>query len=384
MKKICVITGGRAEYGILYPLIKLIHSSIKTKLFLIATGMHNSKTFGETYKEIKKDKFPIFSKIEMLVDNDTPQSICKSMGLGSILLSDQLVRAKPDLVVLLGDRYETFMAASVSMVLRIPIIHIQGGEVTKGAIDDQFRHAITKLSNVHFVFTEKYKKRVIQLGENPNHVFNYGALNVDSLSKVKIISKNNLEKLINFKLSGDVALVTYHSVTLDKMSSKSNFLQILKALESFKNLKIIFTKTNSDTDGRIINTLIDQFVKKNKDRSISYVSLGQLKYINLLRYISLMVGNSSSGIIETPYFKLPVINIGDRQEGRIFGKNIINSAPNYIFIKKAINKGLSIKFKRSLDKMIDPYFKKNTAKKIFNKAVSLKKFQDTKKDFYNL
>ena len=384
MKKICVITGGRAEYGILYPLIKLIHSSKKTKLFLIATGMHNSKTFGETYKEIQKDKFPIFSKIEMLIDNDTPQSICKSMGLGTILLSDQLVRANPDLVVLLGDRYETFVAASVSMVLRIPIVHIQGGEVTKGAIDDQFRHAITKLSNIHFVFTENYKKRVIQLGENPSNVFNYGALNVDSLKKIKTISKNNLEKLINFELSGDIALVTYHSVTLDQNSSKSNFLQILKALESFKNLKIIFTKTNSDTDGRIINSLIDKFVKKNKDRCVSYVSLGQLKYINLLKHVSLMIGNSSSGIIETPYFKLPVINIGDRQEGRIFAKNIISTIPNYLLIRKAINKALSIKFKISLNKMVDPYFKKNTAKNIFNKIISLKKFQNTKKEFHNL
>lgn len=384
MLKICVITGGRAEYGILHPLIKLIHKSKQTKLFLITTGMHNAKTFGETSKEIEKDKLPIYSKIEMQVDNDTPQSVCKSIGLGSILLSDELVKVNPDYVILLGDRYETFMAATVSMILRIPIIHIQGGEVTKGAIDDQFRHSISKLSNIHFVFTETYKKRVIQLGENPNYVFNFGALNVDSLSRVKKLKKNELEKLLDLKLLKNVAVVTYHSVTLSPKSSKKDFEEILKALQSFKNLQIIFTKTNSDTDGRVINTLIDEFVRNNKDRSVSFVSLGQLRYINLLRYASLMIGNSSSGIIETPYFKLPVVNIGDRQEGRIIAQNIINTPPLHNQVKKAIIKALSSNFQKSLKNMTDPYFKKNTANKIFLKITSLKKLRHTKKKFFDL
>lgn len=384
MLKICVITGGRAEYGILHPLIKLIHKSKKTKLFLITTGMHNAKTFGETSKEIEKDKLPIHSKIEMQVDNDTPQSVCKSIGLGSILLSDELVKVNPDYVILLGDRYETFMSATVSMILRIPIVHIQGGEVTKGAIDDQFRHSISKLSNIHFVYTETYRKRVIQLGENPNYVFNFGALNVDSLSRVKKIKKNELEKLLDLKLLKNVAVVTYHSVTLSPNSSKKDFEEILKALQSIENLQIIFTKTNSDTDGRVINKLIDEFVKNNEDRSASFVSLGQLRYINLLRYASLMIGNSSSGIIETPYFKLPVVNIGDRQEGRILAQNIINTPPSYYLVKKAIIKALSPKFQKSLKNMTDPYFKENTANKIFSKITSLKKISHTKKKFFDL
>ena len=383
-KNIIIITSNRAEYGILKPLISLFSKSNEFKLNLIVSGAHVSKTFGQTYKEITKDGFKIKSKIECLIDNDSEVSVSKSMSILSLSLCEKISEIKPDCIILLGDRFETHACACVSAVMNVPIAHIQGGEITEGAIDDKLRHSITKLSNFHFVFTEIYKKRVIQMGENPNNVFNVGALNGDSLLKVKKLSKTEIEKLINFKIDNNTILFTFHSVTLEPGTSEKYIKTIIKVFEYKKELRIIFTKTNPDADGRIINSYIDKFVKNNNKRSIAVESLGHFKYINTLRHVSLLVGNSSSGIIETPFLSLPTINIGTRQKGRVRASNIIDCKCSYKEIMNAFKIFKSKKFLANLKNLNNPYKIDKTSLKIYSILKKrLKKIQN-KKSFYDI
>jgi len=302
-----------------------------------------------------------------------------------ISFSESLKRLKPDMLVLLGDRFETFAAAQVAYVSRIPVTHIQGGELSAGAIDNGFRHSITKMSSLHFVYADVYKKRVNQLGEATDTIFNYGALNLDSINKTKKLSLRRLEKKLNFKLGKKNILVTFHSSTLEKNLSRKNFNEILKSIQKIKDYKIIFTKTNADTDGRIINRMIDEFVKKNKENSISFKNLGQERYVSLLKFIDVVIGNSSSGIIETPTFKIPTLNIGARQAGRLKASNIIDVQPNELKITKAFKYATSQFFLKKINKLENPFYKKNTAILIKNKIKSLagklniiKKFVDLK------
>lgn len=382
-KKILVVTGGRAEYGILKPLLEEIKLSNKLKLNLVVTGTHLSNEFGYTISEIKKDKFSISDKIEIILSSDSTVSIAKSMGLLMISFSETLARLKPDLVILLGDRFETFAAGSVCLVSRIPICHIQGGELTKAAIDDSFRHSLTKMSYYHFVYAKKYKQRLIQLGENKKRVFNYGALNVDAIKKTKLISKDEVYNLFNVNKNNKIILVTFHSSTLEKNTSHSDFLKILNFLKKIKGFHIIFTKTNADTDGRIINKLIDHFIKNSQNAS-AYISLGQIKYLSLLKYSYLVVGNSSSGIIETPHFKKPTLNIGERQEGRIKALNIIDVEPDEDKLFKAFKKIESKNFQNKLKKMKDPFDKGNTSKLIVKTLEKLNLPKEIKKDFMDI
>lgn len=383
-KNIIIITSNRAEYGILKPLIFLFSKSNEFKLNLIVSGAHVSKTFGQTYKEITKDGFKIKSSIECLIDNDSEVSVSKSMSILSLSLCEKISEIKPDCIILLGDRFETHACACVSAVMNVPIAHIQGGEITEGAVDDKLRHSITKLSNFHFVFTEIYKKRVIQMGENPNNVFNVGALNGDSLLKVKKLSKTEIEKLINFKIDNNTILFTFHSVTLEPGTSEKYIKTIMKVFEYKKELRIIFTKTNPDADGRIINSYIDKFVKNNNKRSIAVESLGHFKYINTLRHVSLLVGNSSSGIIETPFLSLPTINIGTRQKGRVRASNIIDCKCSYEEIMNAFKIFKSKKFLANLKNLNNPYKINKTSFKIYSILKKrLKKIQN-KKSFYDI
>ncbi len=383
-KNIIIITSNRAEYGILKPLISLFSKSNEFKLNLIVSGAHVSKTFGQTYKEITKDGFKIKSSIECLIDNDSEVSVSKSMSILSLSLCEKISEIKPDCIILLGDRFETHACACVSAVMNVPIAHIQGGEITEGAVDDKLRHSITKLSNFHFVFTEIYKKRVIQMGENPNNVFNVGALNGDSLLKVKKLSKTEIEKLINFKIDNNTILFTFHSVTLEPGTSEKYIKTIMKVFEYKKELRIIFTKTNPDADGRIINSYIDKFVKNNNKRSIAVESLGHFKYINTLRHVSLLVGNSSSGIIETPFLSLPTINIGTRQKGRVRASNIIDCKCSYEEIMNAFKIFKSKKFLANLKNLNNPYKINKTSLKIYSILKKrLKKIQN-KKSFYDI
>lgn len=385
IKSICVITGSRAEYGLLRPLIEVIDKDEDLNLQLIVTGMHLSPEFGLTYREIEKDGFKIDEKIETLLSSDSVVGISKSMGLTIISFTECFLRLKPDMVLVLGDRYEIFAATSATAVANIPVAHLHGGETTEGAFDEAFRHSITKMSYLHFTSTEAYRKRVIQLGEHPSRVFNVGAIGIESIKKLSLFSKEELEDIINFKLDKAYSLVTFHPVTLENNTSEVQFKELLAAFDKFKNLNLIFTKSNSDSNGRIINSLIDQYVSKNSDRTISFTSMGQLKYLSAMKYCSLVIGNSSSGIIEAPSFNVPTINIGDRQKGRIKANSVINCNPRSKEIVDAINTALSAEFKEKIRNIKNPYGDGNVSYKIIDKV---KEFifseLDLKKTFYDL
>ena len=325
-RKICVVTGTRAEYGLLRWVIKGIKESHDLQLQLVVTGMHLSPEFGLTYKDIQQDGYPIKKKVEMLLSSDTTSGIIKSMGLGIISYAEAFDELKPDLLVVLGDRYEIFSAASAAMIARIPIGHIHGGEATEGLIDESIRHSITKMSHLHFVATEEYKNRVIQLGETPKNIFNVGGLGIDSIKRLNLLEKKELEDEINFKFGLKNLMITFHPVTLEQNTSSDQMKELLSALENMHDTKLIFTMPNADTDGRVLFDIVNDFVIQNPNAK-SYTSLGQLKYLSCLKYVDGVVGNSSSGIIEAPSFNIGTINIGDRQKGRIKAQSIIDVVP---------------------------------------------------------
>ena len=382
-RKICIVTGSRAEYGLLYWLIKEVNVDQNLELQLIATGMHLSVEFGLTYKEIEKD-FKINKKIDMHLSSDTTVGISRSMGIAQKSFSEAYNQLKPDIIVVLGDRYEIFSAASAAMVSRIPIAHIHGGEATEGSIDEAIRHCITKMSHLHFTAAEEYSKRVIQLGEHPSKVFKVGGMGIENIKRLKLLSKENLEKKIDFKLNIKNILISFHPVTLEKDTSKKQFLEILEAIDDLKDTNIILTKTNSDMDGKIINSMIDKYVAKNKDKSISITSMGQLNFLSALQHIDFIIGNSSSGLLEAPSFKIGTINIGDRQKGRIKAKSVIDCSPNKKSIKDAIKKVYSTEFQNLLKNVKNPYgdgCPSQTIVKILN-SVSLDDL--LKKSFFNI
>lgn len=383
MKKICVITGTRAEYGLLSSLMSAIQDDSTFELQLVVTGMHLSPEFGLTYREIEKDGFVINEKVEMLLSSDSDAGITKSTGLGMIGFADVFVRLKPDLVILLGDRFETFAAATAAYLAKIPIAHLHGGEVTEGATDEALRHAITKMSYLHFTSTESYSKRVIQLGESPERVFNVGAIGIDNIKKLQLLDKKQLEDSIDFELDKPFLLVTYHPVTLENNSAEAQFNELLKALSTIKNLKVIFTKPNSDANGRVIISLIDKFVAQNPETAIAFTSLGQLKYLSLMQFTTAVVGNSSSGIIEAPSFGIPTVNIGDRQKGRERADTVIDCGYTETEISEAINKVISDDFQQFCNTIENVYGDGNTTQRI----VEILKSTDNislKKPFYDL
>ena len=382
-KNICVVTGTRAEYGLLYWLIKEIESDNKLALQLIATGMHLSPEFGLTYKEIEKD-FKIDKKIEILLSSDTATGISKSMGLGQISFAEAFDDLKPDIVVVLGDRYEICSAVNAAMVARIPIAHLHGGEATEGSIDEAIRHSITKMSHLHFTATEEYKNRVIQLGENPKRVFNVGGIGIENIKRNKLLSKDEFEKSIGFKLNKKNILVTFHPTTLEYKTSQKQFQELLDVIEGLKDINIIFTKSNSDTDGRIINQMIDEYVNKNPYKSVGFASLGQLRYLSALRYVDIIVGNSSSGLLEAPSFKIGTINIGDRQNGRIKAESIIDCSPNSKSIKKAFTKIYSNKFQELLKNVKNPYGNGCASQKIIRVLKKKNLNNILKKNFFDI
>jgi GDP/UDP-N,N'-diacetylbacillosamine 2-epimerase (hydrolysing) len=363
MRKICVVTGTRAEYGLLFWLMKEIQADANLELQVIVTGMHLSPEFGLTYKEIEKE-FSISKKIEMLLSSDTSIGISKSMGLAQISFAEAYAELSPDIVVVLGDRFEIFSAATAAMIARIPIAHIHGGETTEGAFDEAIRHSITKMSHLHFVATEAYRQRVIQLGEAPDKVFNFGAPGLDNIQNLQLLSKDNLEREINFKLGQKSLLVTFHPVTLESNTAQEQFQQLLFALDELSDTQIIFTKANADTNGRVINSMIDEYVSAHPSKTASYASLGQLRYLSALQYVDAVVGNSSSGLIEAPSFKIGTINIGDRQKGRIKAASVIDCAPEAKAISKALRQLFSTGFQQSLVNTKNPYGQAGASKKI--------------------
>ena len=381
-RKVCVITGTRAEYGLLYWLMKEIQSDKDLQLQLIVTGMHLSSEFGLTYKEIEKN-FKIDKKVEMLLSSDTVLGISKSMGLAQISFSEAYEELAPDILIVLGDRYEIFSAVSSAMISRIPIAHISGGEVTEGVIDEAIRHAITKMSHLHFVSTEEYKNRVIQLGEHPNRVFNLGAIGIDNINKLKLFSKNEFVKSIDFSLNKKNILVTFHPVTLEKSTSKEQFQELLNSIDELEDTNIIFTKSNSDTDGRVINQMIDAYVSRNNN-AVSFISMGQVRYLSALKFVDAVVGNSSSGLTEAPIFGIGTINIGDRQKGRINLGSVINCNPTKESISNAFNELYSERFQKALSIVKSPYGNGGTSEKIKNIVKNFDLKNILKKSFYDL
>jgi len=362
-KKICVITGSRSEYSLLKILMKDISKTDCLQLQTVVTGMHLSPEFGYTINEIKKDGFEINKKVEMLLSSDSSVGISKSTGLGVIGFADVFEELNPDMIILLGDRFESLSAAIAAMFFKIPISHIHGGEITEGAYDESIRHSLTKISYLHFVSTNVYKNRVIQLGESPKRVFNVGALGCQIINKHKFLSKKELEDEIPFKFGKKNILVTYHPETLKVRSSSIDFDQLLKALNSFPDINILFTYPNADNDGRVIIKMINEYCKSNNNAHF-IPSLGSKRYLSFVKHCDGVIGNSSSSIIELPSLKKGAINIGNRQKGRVLGDNIINAIPEKNEIINAIKLLFSNDFKNKLKKIKNPYENGNTSSKI--------------------
>ena len=386
MKRIGIMTGTIAEYGLLKSLMQEINKDNDLELYLIVSGMHLSPEFGMTYKEIEEDGFEINAKVEMLLSSDSPAGISKSIGLGVIGFADEFQRADLDMLILLGDRYEALSAAISAMVMRIPIAHLHGGELTEGAIDEGIRHSITKMSYLHFTSTEEYRRRVIQLGENPERVFCVGAIGVENIKKINLMTKEELERSIHFEIDENTVIVTYHPVTLENNTVEEQFLNLLEVLDRNPKIRMIFTKANADTNGRIVNELIDKYAAQNSERACAFMSLGQKRYLSALKYCRIVIGNSSSGIIEAPSFGKPIINIGDRQKGRICADSVINCGYTQQEIQQAMETALTEEFENKARNCRNPYEKENTAANIISviKDYLLNDKIKLKKGFYDI
>lgn len=386
MRKICVVTGTRAEYGLLCRLMRLIQESPDTQLQVIATNMHLSPMYGNTFQEIEKDGFTIDCKIPIIDENaeDNAVTTVKSMATALSGFAEAYNTLKPDLVVVLGDRYEILAAATAALIERIPIAHLHGGEVTEGAYDDAIRHSITKMSHLHFTSTEEYRKRVIQLGEQPDRVFYVGAPGVENIKKFPLMSKDEVEESVNFKLDENTILVTYHPVTLGEHTAEKDIKEFIGALEERKDLRVFFTMPNSDTGSQAIVDAINEFVANNADRAIAYKSLGIKRYLSVMKYAGAVVGNSSSGLLEVPSFGIPTLNIGDRQKGRMAADSVYNCDTDKESILKGLDIIMSPAFRKKAAETHNPYEKTNTAEEIF-KVISTYPLDNlVQKHFYDL
>lgn len=381
-RKICVITGARAEYGLLRWVMQGIKDDPELTLQVIATGMHLSPEFGLTYREIEKDGFKIDRKVEMLTSSDTPVGIAKSMGLGLIGFADALNELSPDLIVVLGDRFEIFAAVAAALVARIPVAHLHGGEATEGLIDEAIRHSITKMSHLHFVAAEEYRQRVIQLGEQPERVFLVGGLGVDNIKRLKLLDRAELEASLDFELGQKNLLITFHPVTLETATALDQMEELLATLAELKNTQLIFTLPNADTDGRALMKMVEQFVAQHPNAR-AYTSLGQLRYLSCIAQVDGVVGNSSSGLAEVPSLKKGTINIGDRQRGRLQAASVINCEPTRESIEAALKRLYSADFQVSLSQVLNPYGEGGASEKIVASIKSAPLEDVLKKRFYD-
>ena len=382
-RKICVITGTRAEYGLLRWVMQGIKDDAELTLQIIATGMHLSPEFGLTYSEIEKDGFQIDRRVEMLTSSDTSVGIAKSMGLGMIGFADALNELEPDLIVVLGDRFEILSAVSAALVARIPVAHLHGGETTEGAFDEALRHSITKMSHLHFVAAEEYRQRVIQLGEQPDKVFLVGGVGIDNIKRLQLLDRRELEESLDFALGANSLLVTFHPVTLETATAENQMAELLAALAELQGTQLIFTMPNADTDGRALIKMIEQFVS-TRANAHAYTSLGQLRYLSCIAQVDGVIGNSSSGLAEVPSFRKGTINIGDRQRGRLNASSVINCVPTRAAITAALQRLYSPDFQQSLSHTINPYGEGGASARIVEiiKACALDDI--VKKTFYDL
>ncbi|ELY7391637.1 UDP-N-acetylglucosamine 2-epimerase (hydrolyzing) [Cronobacter universalis] len=363
-RKVAIFTGTRAEYGLLYWLMKDVQNDSELSLQILVSGMHLSPEFGNTWQQIEKDGFSIDEKIEILLSSDSPAGTAKSIGLGVLGFTDALCRLQPDIVVILGDRFEALAAAQTAMILRIPVLHLHGGEITEGAYDDAIRHAITKLSYLHGTSTEEYRKRVIQLGEDPSRVVNVGALGLDYLRRGSFMTVEELAESLSFTLRKPYFLVTYHPVTLGHEPPERSFQCLLEALDEFPDHQVIITYPNADDGGRRIIPLLEAYAATASGRVLATPSLGQMRYLSAVKHASAVVGNSSSGIIEAPSFDVPTVNIGMRQKGRMAAKSVINCFANKKSICEALNIAISQSYKANGEKIINPYGQGDASAKI--------------------
>jgi len=383
-RKVCVVTGSRAEFGLMRWLMEKIKASDDLSLQVLATGMHLSPECGHTISEIEDAGFSIDEGVEMLLSSDSKQAISKSMGIGLIGISDALDRLRPDLLVLTGDRFEIFTAAIAAMNAGIPMAHIHGGELTEGAIDDMVRHSITKMSHLHFVAAEEYKQRVIQLGEDPKTVFNVGALGIDAAQHVELLPEADLVRELNLNPKRERLLITFHPVTIEEQTASEEQLStLLQVLLNYPDVDLVFTYPNADFGGRKLKILIDQFVSNNSNaRAVS--SLGQVKYFTLLSIANGVIGNSSSGLLEAPCFRVGTVNIGERQQGRLSGSSVINCQPTFVDISDSIDKLFSADFQAALKRLTNPYKNLNASEKILRTISSFPLKNIRKKKFYNI
>ena len=382
-RKICVVTGSRAEYGLLRWVMQGIRETAGLELQVIATGMHLSPEFGLTYREIEKDGFQIDRKVEMLLSSDTPAGLAKSTGLGLIGFGDALHQLRPDLMLVLGDRFEILSAVTAALFARIPVAHLHGGEATEGAFDESIRHSITKMSHLHFVAAEEYRNRVIQLGEQPERVFLVGGLGIDNIRKLALLDRQALEAALEFKLGPRNLLLTFHPVTLENKTSAQQMEELLAALETLEDTRLIFTLPNADTDGRVLFGMIEKFVADHANAR-AYASLGQLRYLSCLRHVDAVVGNSSSGLAEAPSFQKGTINIGDRQRGRLRAQSVIDCDPDRQSIAAALQRLYSPAFQTALKTVRNPYGEGGASEKIVRTLRDHPLESILKKSFYDL
>jgi GDP/UDP-N,N'-diacetylbacillosamine 2-epimerase (hydrolysing) len=362
-RKICVVTGTRADYGCLRWVMEGIRTAPGLELQIIAAGMHLSPEFGLTYREIEKDGFAIDRKVEMLLSSDTPTGVSKSMGLGMMGFGDAIEQLRPDLMLVLGDRFEIFAAAAAAMVARVPLAHLHGGETTEGAIDEAIRHSITKMSHLHFVAAEDYRRRVVQLGEAPERVFLVGGLGIDSIKRLQLLDREALEASLDFRLGRRNLLVTFHPVTLEKSTAGAQMAELLAALDALEDTHLIFTMPNADTDGRVLIDMVEQFVASHPNAR-AYTSLGQLRYLSCISQVDGVVGNSSSGLAEVPSFRKGTVNIGDRQRGRLKAQSVIDCAPERQAISQALRTLYSPEFQARLPHVRNPYGEGGASEKV--------------------
>jgi len=384
-RKICVLTGSRAEYGLLRCIMESIKADSVLTLQIIATGMHLSPEFGLTYREIEKDGFRINHKVEMLLSSDTTLAMAKSTGIGLGGIAAALDDLSPDIVLVLGDRFEIFAGASAAYLLRIPIAHIHGGEVTEGAVDDALRHAISKLSQLHFTSTENYRKRVIQMGEQPDRVFCLGAPGIDAIEMLELMPREKLEKSIGFVLGERFLLVTFHPVTLGSNPSSEEMAELLAALTCLpKDVRILFTMPNADAGGRLLAQQIRKFVDDYPDRAAAFASLGHLRYLSAMKHCLAVVGNSSSSLIEAPSLGVGIVNIGDRQKGRIQAESVINCTPDRSEIAQAFARALSPEYQGAAAAVVNPYGKAGASKRIADVVANYPLADLQRKSFYDM
>ncbi|HTE46551.1 MAG TPA: UDP-N-acetylglucosamine 2-epimerase [Gemmatimonadaceae bacterium] len=382
-RKICIVTGTRAEYGLLRWVMDGISKRNGLELQIVATGMHLSPEFGLTYRDIESDGFRIDRKVEMLLSSDTPVGLAKSMGLGLVGFGDVFEQLGPDIVVVLGDRFEIFAAAAAAMVARVPIAHLHGGEATEGLIDEPIRHAVTKMAHIHFVAAEEYRRRVIQLGEQPDRVFLVGGLGVDGIKRLPLFDRPALEESLDFRLGARNLLVTFHPLTLERSTSERQMEELLAALDELQDTHLIFTMPNADTDGRVLFDLIRRFVADH-DNARAFASLGQLRYLSCVGHVDAVVGNSSSGLAEVPSFGKATVNIGDRQRGRLKAESVIDCPPERTAIRAAIAQVYTEGFQKTVRCAKNPYGDGGASERIVELLATVSLDDIVKKRFYDL